>query len=209
MNSTEPRVQKKKPHPLVDKLLLGDLEKYVRFDNFPWKLLIHIIVLIFSSAQILLIVNFTGLYSRSSYRVWLTQFFDEEIQVNTLDYDDIKFFYDMSELRSHVQKSVENYFAIGTEESTTIDAYEYLSYNDESTGEPVQYTPVLEAFFIRENERKNFDNILTFNLTEDNLGPFDENSDFPLEYFLSNTTNMKITYQLKHCIPSESTTPFD
>lgn len=209
MNLSNPKISKKKPHPLVDKLLLGDLEKYVRFDNFPWKLLVHIIVLIFSSAQIMLIVNFTGLYSRSSHRVWLTQFFDEEIEINTLDYDDVKFFYDISEFRDHIQKSVENYYAIGTEESTTIDAYEYLFYNDESTGDPVQYTPVLDAFFIRENDGRYFDNIRTFNLTVDDLGPFDKDSDFPIEHFLSNTTNMKITYQLKHCIPSESTTPFD
>ena len=43
-----------KPIPLIDEITLGPIAKYQRFNIFPWEFFFHLLVLIFSTAQILL-----------------------------------------------------------------------------------------------------------------------------------------------------------
>ena len=38
--------------PLKDKILLGPIEKYVKYGKFPFKLLLHILMLIFLTSQV-------------------------------------------------------------------------------------------------------------------------------------------------------------
>ena len=196
---SEPEVNKKrrKPMSLMDKLTMNPIEKYVKFNEFPLKLFIHIIVLLLSTAQILLIVNYTGAYARSAQRVWMRNFFDEEIEFGGLDYDFHKYIYDMQDLKDIVSNSVGNYYSIATEDSTTMEKYDYFMEIDEETGKEFIKPPRLSAYFIRGNGRDFFKDKLTFDLTEDNLGPFDEASDIPFQEFLSNVTNIIIEYEIK------------
>jgi len=65
---------KKKVQPLVDKITLDPLEKYVKYDKYPTKMLIHVVLLALATAQILLVVNYTGGYARTAMRVWFRNF---------------------------------------------------------------------------------------------------------------------------------------
>jgi hypothetical protein len=201
----EKKKKKRMPTPLIDKIILDPLERYVKYDKYPTKLLIHFIVLVLSTAQILLIINYTGSYSRSAMRVFFKNFMNDEMALNELDINNKQFFYDLDEFRQHVNDSVNNYYDLG--ESTSIDKYEYLYFENEATEELIQESPRLSAYFIRNDNRKIVPEY-SYNLTAEDLGPF-EWDDEELRMFISNTTNIKLQYQIKHCIPSESTTPFD
>jgi len=170
---------------------MGPLDQYVKYNEYPAKFLIHIIVLVLSTAQILLIVNYTGAYARSAQRVWLKQFFDEEIELSELDYDYQKFLYQLDELREVVHDSVENYYEIGSEESTTVERYEHFT-NDVGI-----VPPRLSAYYIRGEGRDFFNDTMEYDLFEDNLGPFDDESPINFRNFISNITHIKIEYTLR------------
>jgi len=127
------------------------------------------------------------------------------MELNTLDVTNLQFFYDVSTLKEHVEQSVDNYFEIVN--SSSIDQYEHFYTVDEDTGDEYITQPTLSAFFIR-NSYRNSTMDFKANLTQEDLGPFNWPNG-QLRDFISNTTNLKIKYQIKHCIPSESATPFD
>ena len=164
-------------------------------------------MLIFSTAQILLVFNYTGEYSRAEERVFFRLFMDDE-GVDPSDYDyasTTNFYYTLSELRDHIQESVDTYFEL--EEIDTIEKYGYTYYEDDVTEEEVITRPVLSTYFIRGEGRNEYPD-LNFNLTSEDIGPCGS-EDTELRYFLSNLTHFKIIYQVKSFIPSESITPFD
>ena len=132
-------------------------------------------------------------------------FLDPEMELNGLDYSVNRYYYDLDELRQHINESVHNYYELG--EMDTIDKYSYVYYTDEQTEEERKRYPSLNVYFIRNSDRSLFPDF-NFNLTTDSLGPFDFNNT-QLRNFISNTTNMRIEYEIEHNIPSESATPFD
>lgn len=79
MSEQKKRKKIKKPQSLLDKITMGPLERYIEYDSYPTKLLIHIIVIALSTAQILLITNYTAGYSRAAERVWNEIFMDEQM----------------------------------------------------------------------------------------------------------------------------------
>ena len=69
---------------------MGPLEKYKQYsniimhklsyvDHFPWKLLIHLILILLSSAQVIMIMEYTGDYSRRAEVHWLHTFLDDKV----------------------------------------------------------------------------------------------------------------------------------
>lgn len=185
MERREKHKKRKKPQPLVDKLLLGPLEKYEKYDKFPYKFVIHLLVLALSTAQILLVLSFTTGFARGVEPVW---FLNEPGEASA------RFYYNIGELREHVQKSVDNFYKLGS--NTLVDRFDYFYYIDEATEERRQVTPVLSSFFIRGSGRHMFPEYNT-NLTSESLGPFDL-EDKILRDFLSNVTNIQIQYDLLH-----------
>lgn len=75
----ERKVSKNKPVALLDEITLGPIEKYTKFNIFPWGLLFHIFFLAVTSAQIFLVVNNIGIYARSQQNVWKNLFGEEII----------------------------------------------------------------------------------------------------------------------------------
>lgn len=49
----------------MEKITLSPIEKYVRFNKFPWKLLVHIGLLIFTTMQVYSVIGLRGDHNRS------------------------------------------------------------------------------------------------------------------------------------------------
>ena len=195
----------KKPLPLIDRIMLGPIEEYEK-GRFPWRFLMHIMVLIFSTLQIYLVVDNVVAYSRAENRIFYDLFFDEQIDGSEFDYtNSVKFHYTVSELYSHIKESIDNYYDI--ENIDTIERYRHIMYTNESDGKEFVSQPILSAYFIRERGREDFENVF-YNLTVDNLGPFNQPDD-NMRYFISNLTNFSILYEFKNFIPEHSMVPFE
>lgn len=75
--------------PLKHKIILGPLQKYVMYskskpclnptDRFPWKLLITIILIMLTTMQVMLIIEYTGVYLRAVEGVWYKTFLYEDV----------------------------------------------------------------------------------------------------------------------------------
>jgi len=89
-----------------------------------------------------------------------------------------------------------------------LEKYTQYTYFDEGSGVDFVSQPILNAFFIRNNQRSQFQDALDYNLTETNLGPFEWEKD-ELRDFISQLTHFKIIYELKHKIPTSAAAPFD
>lgn len=44
--------------PIRDKILLGPIDKYRKYNNFPWKFLLHILMIIATTFQVIYVVQF-------------------------------------------------------------------------------------------------------------------------------------------------------
>lgn len=99
----ERRVSKNKPVPLLDEITLGPIEKYTKFNIFPWGLLFHIFFLAVTSAQIFLVVNNVGIYARSQQKVWRNLFGEEVIKTNEIGFTGIRNMFTISSLSEHIQ----------------------------------------------------------------------------------------------------------
>jgi hypothetical protein len=53
----------KKEIPLKDKILLGPIDKYRKYNRFPWKFLLHIIMIIMTTFQVLYVCNYSSDYA--------------------------------------------------------------------------------------------------------------------------------------------------
>ena len=51
------RVSQPKRRNFKDHLILGPIQKYVRYGLFPWKFLVHITLLFLTAAQVLLLIK--------------------------------------------------------------------------------------------------------------------------------------------------------
>jgi len=152
----------------------------------------------------MLILAPTGEYSVSELRSLYRLFLDEEAELEEVDFDDTNLFFDYEELKGYVEGSIDNYYNIM--EVGTLEQYTHI-FRRASDGTEFILQPLLEIYFIRGDRRDKFPD-LNFNLTQNDLGPFElEGDDF--RYFLSNLTDFRITYQLKHNIPSSAAAPFD
>ena len=137
---------------LRSKVILGPIDKYKYYskhsilfqyshlmivDRFPWKLLIHILLIILSSAQVLILVDRTGDYSRIqevqwihiflngsvSFMIGMIQFVQQDIQTEGLT-SRYMYIYDLHTLSDFVNQSVQSYYNI--ESKDTIEEYQLM-----------------------------------------------------------------------------------
>jgi hypothetical protein len=67
--------------PLKDKLSLGPIEKYTLYNRFPYKLTLHIALLILTSFLILVSVQQNQSYLRSQQYQWYTKFLKADVPI--------------------------------------------------------------------------------------------------------------------------------
>lgn len=68
--------------PLKDMLYMQPLQKYKKFGRYPWKLTIHMFLVVFTTLQILLISMPINAYSNSQLLQWNQLFLDKEVKAD-------------------------------------------------------------------------------------------------------------------------------
>lgn len=104
---------KKKKLPLKDKIMMGPLDKYQKYskqygvifcaDRFPWKFLVHILLVIATTTQVMMLNKSEGQLFRSHQIVFYTLFFDggdPYLDINMARYRHIFQLYDDPEYKN-------------------------------------------------------------------------------------------------------------
>lgn len=91
--------------PIKDTLYLSPIDKYKIYGRFPWKMILHFLLVIGTSAQAILIINSTTQYTRAQERIFFDSFVDE-IDKTDLDYSRYTYLFNIQELKDSVTKSV-------------------------------------------------------------------------------------------------------
>ena len=131
-------------------------------------------------------------------RQFYALFFNPDMDLDGRDYRRTQYYYNVESLGEHVNESISNYY--GIDKMDTFEYYEHINetdYDKVSRIVPVIMTP----YFIRNEDRLLYWKQLNYNLTEDFKGPFGLTNQ-ELDYFLSNLTNFKLEYEIRHNVSS-------
>lgn len=101
--------------PLKDKISLGPIEKYTIYNRFPYKLILHILLLILMSVLVSTSVQSSQGQLRAQQYVWYKKFLlngeDEDVPVMD-DFNRQKRLFSVSEVLDFVDASMTNYYAM-------------------------------------------------------------------------------------------------
>jgi len=193
----------KKKLPLMDKITLGPIKKYKNYNRFPWKMMVHIVLVMVVTTQIVLVIQSSGGYSRSEEAFFFQTFLNDQAEYNGVDFEKNRNFYSINEVREFINKSIDSYFNI--EEADTFEVYNIpREFND--TTQQYKKSPVsLDIFYIRGHRRDQFSTI-SYDIDPNNLGPFDEDTTSVSDFrsLVSNSTHFRLVYTLRNTIPSVS-----
>lgn len=105
--------------PLKDKISLGPLEKYTLYNRFPFKLSIHLCLMILTSVLIMISVMANQSYLRSQQYVWYKKFLDIDVPVND-DFNREKRIFTIGEeddgLKDFMTTTLDNYYDLEDDE---------------------------------------------------------------------------------------------
>lgn len=190
--------------PLLDKVTLGPIKKYVKYNRFPWKMLIHIIFVMIVTAKVKILIDLDSSLANAEQKVFFREFLDEDLELNGLDFEKTRLFFSTEEIKDFAAKSVNNYYSLET--GDFLENYRLPRVEVEPGVEEIK--PVrLDVFYRRSAARSMFQN-LQYNLTQSYLGPF-ELPQTEFQQFLSNTTHLQLMYFIETAIPTSEVEGFD
>jgi hypothetical protein len=73
--------------PLIDKISLNPIEKYIKYDRFPWKMLTHIILVMAVTAQIVITINSDSVFARAELAMFYKLFLSSSLKPNEKDFE--------------------------------------------------------------------------------------------------------------------------
>ena len=101
--------------PLKDKISLGPIEKYTLYNRFPYKMTLHIALLILTSLLISVNVQKNQAQLRSQQYVWYKKFMwnqDEEDVPVMDDFNRERRFFTIGEMKEFMTTSLNNYYSM-------------------------------------------------------------------------------------------------
>jgi hypothetical protein len=178
--------------PLKDDLFLSPIEKYKIYGRFPWKMIIHIFLVIVTTAQGIMTIAGTTQYTRAQERLFYN-FFVADSDRTDLDYSRKTYLYSVSQLRDHLKLSLGNFYNI---QSESLELVEYLQ--DPKDMFINMHFNYLDKKIITTQSKipREFD----YKITNTTLGPFDF-PDEDVKSFLNSVTDFQLNYTLKTYVP--------
>lgn len=174
--------------PIEESEQLSPIEKYRAFGKFPFLLLLNILLVIFSTIQILIVINTSTNYKRRQERILYKKFLNNEDQETETN----RFYYihSLNELKEFLKLSVQNYYN--------------FSHNNIEIVKIFKNTPVLEVNYIKDSFEKtpilDMNEYKTVNLTNSDYGPFSFDNE-KLRNYLKNIDLFIVKYMLRIYIP--------
>ena len=91
---------------------IDPITKYVKYGVFPMQLIVHVMLVVFTTFQVVLIVANDNNYSRAQERVMYKMFVDGSVDQTEVDYLKYKYLYTTNEVKKHVVQSINNFFNV-------------------------------------------------------------------------------------------------
>ena len=159
-------------------------------------MLVHILLVIFVTFLIIWSVETSGGYSRSELAIFYKMFVDESIEVNQVDFETTRYFYNISEVTGFVNEWVDNYYSL--EVSETLERY-FIPKIFNQTTQKYEDNPInLEVFYRKRHDRQDSQNI-SYSITKNYRGPFEYEKE-ELRYFISNSTHFQFVYNIENTL---------
>ena len=140
------------------------IEKYEKFDRFPWKIIIQALLVIFTTTEALLVVNQITTYSYSQYLLWNKLFLNKNVQGSDTTITNSYNLFSIKEVIDFVQSTANVYYHIN---SHTVDDYSY-EYDSNGDKEPIK----LYVDYLHYEEVKDLGYQFEYDITQTDLGPF-------------------------------------
>lgn len=172
---------------LKDRLYMAPLKKYEKYGRFPWKIIIQILLIIFTSCQALLVINQSTMYSYNQYTLWNKIFLNRDAEGSDTSITNSYSIYGISHLLTVIQQTVERYHNIN---SQTIDNYGY-KYTDDGDKKSVK---LLVEYFDNEKAFK-LGYEIEYELKVGHYGPF---SGEKVQEYLNQVKNFELRFTLMH-----------
>jgi len=102
---TEKEIISDKKMSYYESLKLSPIERYMKLGIFPWKMLVQVLLVVFTIIQCLLIINKMTYYTRAQERALYNIFIDDGDKLDE-DYKRIIHLYSVEELKSHILRTI-------------------------------------------------------------------------------------------------------
>ena len=181
-----------------DQMFLNPLEKYAIYNQFPFALILHLFLVIFTMYQI--ISNCTENEEGRHFKHFLYEMFlplDEDNpdkDKTGFSYQQNFFIYNIEDLKDIINKSLSNYFEI---ENIAIENITHMDKTDSSR----PALPVMYANYLLDKEGDIPGN-LSFELNINDFGPLNDYEN--AKNFINNITSFKILYRLMTIFPNHN-----
>lgn len=189
-------------------IAMNPIEKYEKLGRFPYKMIVHILLVIFTTFQVVLIVGETNKISRSQERLFYNMFIDDSDK-RSLDYDRMTYLFSVDDVREHVRTSIKNFYSLNTKSLEIVkfideNPYVLLQVDYIDDNEIEKYSLQREYGIDDKNsiQKKNYAIPRYFSYKIDNatLGPFEYKHD-DVKEFLNDVVDFKLNYTLKTYVP--------
>ena len=178
---------------LKDRLYMAPIKKYEKYGLFPYKLVIQVLLVLFTSLQVILLVNRNTTYAYSQYLIFNTLFLNWDAQGSDTVITNTYNIYGIPSLTNYIRTSVNRYYDIN---SYTIDDYSYFY---ESNG--LKHPPRLLFEYFDNAKAIDQGFLFDYPLSVINLGPFSDPDN--IKDFMSNVKKMNLEFALMHRLPED------
>ena len=119
---------------MKDRLFLDPIAKYQKYGNFPYKMLVHLLLLFFTSIQIVLIVVESAAYNYNQYVVWNQLFLVREVNGDSTLLTYNYYLFGVGDLADYFASTIDHYYNINDH---AVDTYQ-LHTDDQGTVKPIK-----------------------------------------------------------------------
>ena len=175
---------------------IDPITKFTKFGKFPYKLISHVLLVIFTTMQVVILISQTNRYIRAEERFFYTMFISNEDKRDD-DYKKETMLYTPKMIRSHVLTSIENFYNIN---QNSIEITEYDS------DDPFI---IMDVSYISIKTNDNIERKESYIITKNDHGPFDEFDDMQMKNFLNSVSSFRLNYTVKTFVPNEDIKMFD
>ncbi|CDW79317.1 UNKNOWN [Stylonychia lemnae] len=188
--------------PIRDVIMMGPLDKYQHYDRFPWKFLIHIILIVATTLQVYFMVLSQGNHFRSHAIVFYQMLYDDDNDYQQFSYPRTKHFFNLPDLVKFIQDSVKKYYDL--QNGDMLDAYVQKSKEDSTcyfkgkSNEKSSICPIqMDVSYVKKNIDPSYQ--LEYFLTPNNMELFDDKyvDDGQLKAFIQTISSFTLHYEIK------------
>ena len=173
---------------LKEKLYLAPTKKYKKYGKYPWELVVSVLLILFTTCQVVLMVQMMSTYSYSQVMIWNQLFLNSDVSGSDTEITNTYTVFYLDHLSKYISNLVEvsptqRYYDLN---SHTFDDYEYI------WTDGFKKPPRLLVRYINEPNENRFPR--DFDLTRLDLGPLSRSR---IKEFMNIVDYFEISFSVK------------